>query len=55
VTLVNESLVFLACSIVLVQSEPVVRVLSPAEVGVKFLDRHKLYVCHSEVLDVVEL
>ena len=55
VTLINESLVFLACSIIFVQSEPVVRVVSPAEVGVKLLDRHKLYGCHSEVLDVVEL
>ena len=54
-TLVDELLVFLACSVILIEGEPVVRVVSPAEVAVEFLYRHELHGVHTEVLDVVEL
>ena len=53
--LVDELLVLLACSIVLVKGEPVVRVISPAEVAVKLLDRHELDSIYTKILDVVEL
>ena len=55
VALVDELLVLLACSVIQVKGEPVIRVISPAEVAVKLLDRHELDSIHTEVLDVVEL
>ena len=53
--LVDEFLVFLARSICLVEGEVVVRVVSPAEVAVEFMDRHQLDCIDSEFLDIVEL
>ena len=55
VALVNEFLVLLARTIIFVKGEPMVRIVSPAEIAVKLLDRHELHGCHSKVLDVVEL
>ena len=55
VALVDELLVLLACAVLLVEGEPVVRVISPAEVTVKLLDRHQLHSGHSEIGDIVQL
>ena len=55
VAFIDESLIFLACSIVLVESEPVVRIISPAEVTIEFLDRHELNSCHAKILNIVKL
>ncbi len=52
---VNECLVLLTCSVILVESKPVVRVVSPAEIAVKLLHRHKFDRIHTKVLDIVEL
>jgi hypothetical protein len=55
VALVNELLVLLAGTIVLVEGEIVVRVVAPAEVTVKLLDRHKLDRIDAKLVDIVEL
>ena len=51
---VDEGLVFLTCTVILVEGKPVVRVVSPAVVAVKFLYRHELDGIYAEVLDIVE-
>ena len=55
VALVDELLVLLACTISLVKSEIVVRVVSPACISVELLDRHELNCVHSKSLEVVKL
>ena len=55
VALVNELLVLLAGTIVLVEGEIVVRVVAPAEVTVKLLDRHKLHSIDTKLVDIVQL
>ena len=51
---VDEGLIFLTCTVIFVEGKPMVRVVSPAVVSVKFLYRHKLDGIHAEVLDIVE-
>ena len=55
VALVYEFLVFLACTVCLVKREIMVRIVSPAEVAVEFLNRHKLYRIDPELLEIVQL
>ena len=54
VTLINEVLVHLACSVSLVKSEIMIWIVTPAEVAVKFLDRHELDGIHAESLDMIQ-
>ena len=54
VTLINEVLVHLACSVSLVKSEIVIWIVTPAEVAVKFLDRHELDGIHAEILYMIQ-
>ena len=55
VALVNELLVLFTCTICLVKSKVVSRIVTPALVSVKLLDRHKLNCIDAESLEIVQL
>ena len=54
VAFINKFLVVLPCSVIFVQCKPVVRVVSPAQVAVKLLYRHKFHCIHTQFFYVVK-
>ena len=55
VTFVDKCLIMLTSAISLVKGEIRARVISPAVVSVKLLDRHKFYCVNAEILEIIEL